>query len=73
MNDLIEWHYAPLAGTLAKKKDGKFEPVPNWTVHHENMAEFLKLCSDGKLKLKETINYGHPHFHGHSGRVDIYT
>lgn len=47
-------------------------PVNNWLEHHELKAEFHRLTGSGEIALDRTVNYGHPHFHGHSGRVDIY-
>lgn len=70
----IEWHYAPMTGVLGKRRDGQWENTGGgWAKHHEDMAEFLRLRAAGDLILKEIVNYGHPHFHGHSGRVDVYS
>lgn len=69
----IEWHYAPISGVLAKRVGGEWEQAGGgWAKHHENMDEFLRLRAAGNLFLKETITYGHLHFHGHRGRVDVY-
>lgn len=67
---MTEYHYAPMSGGLQKKVDGVIVPVNNWTEHHTLMAEFLEIQK--KVKISETITYGHDLFHGHSGRVDIY-
>jgi hypothetical protein len=68
----IEWHYAPMTGVLGKWSNGKWWSPKDWAEHHENMKEFMRLRSEGEIVLTETVNYGHSHFHGHSGRVDVY-
>lgn len=68
-----EYHHAPVTGVVGKKIDGEWAHAGDgWAAHHALMEEFLKLRSSGEIVLKQTVNYGHPHFHGHSGRVDVY-
>jgi len=70
----VEWHYAPMTGDLAKRVNGQWEILGGgWEQRHRDMAEFLNLKASGSIIFRETITYGHPHFHGHSGRVDVYS
>ena len=66
------WHYAPIAGEIGKKVDGEWIKLKSWDERHQLLNEFLALREAEKIELRETVNYGHPFFHGHSGRVDIY-
>jgi len=68
----IQYHYAPTTGEIAKCLDGTFEKLKSWAERQELMGVFLQLRANGAITLKETINYDHDFFHGHSGRVDIY-
>lgn len=68
----IQYHYAPVTGILTKCIDGEHQPNTDWETFHKLQREFLTRRGSGEITLEETINYGHPHFHGHSGRVDIY-
>jgi hypothetical protein len=69
---MCEYHYAPTNGCLSRVVDGVTEKVTGWPAYHELMDRFLKMRSSGEISLLRTETYGHPHFSGHSGRVDIY-
>ena len=69
---MVEYHYAPLIGVIARMVDGKAEEVVGWSGHHELMTRFLKLRASEEIMLLRTVNFGHAMFHGRSGRVDIY-
>lgn len=65
-----EWHYAPLPGYIMfKAKDGTVAPKEHY---YQKRDEFFELQSSNKLKFVREITYGHPLFHGHSGRVNVY-
>ncbi len=69
-----ELHYAPVhQGGLLVKKDGQTKTPENWAKHHELMAAFQEHRASGHLVHSGEFNYGHELFHGHSGRVDVYT
>ncbi len=68
----IEWHYAPLTGGLARRVNDKWVVPKDWSENRDIWHEFFRLRENGTIALKETITYGHDHFNGHSGRVDIY-
>ena len=67
----IQYHYAPLTGALSKVIDGEHQPIKSTYAFHALMEEFqTKRCLE--INLVKTVDYGHPHFNGHRGRVDIY-
>lgn len=70
---VIEWHYAPLTGSLMQKINGVDQKPKDWSEFHLKMDQFLRFRETGEIALKETVNYGHALFSGHSGRVDVYT
>lgn len=71
-SSVVEWHYAPLTGKLMKVVDGVTTAIDNWSHFHEILNDFLDQKQKEQMVLKETVNYGHALFNGHSGRVDIY-
>jgi predicted LPLAT superfamily acyltransferase len=73
IKEVIKFHYAPMAGHILRYRDGVADKITSWSDHHEILNEFLKLGQQKKLQLEESINYGHELFHGHSGKVEIYT
>ena len=69
--DFDEIHYAPIGGGCQFMRDGQELKPTEWSEFNRLLAVFL--VEQGKMfKLVRTINYGHPLFHGHQGRVDIY-
>ena len=72
MIDDCEYHYAPGPGYIMCVKLGVEENAGSWAEHNAILVRFLDLRASGRIVLKETINYGHSMFHGHSGKVDIY-
>lgn len=69
----VEYHYAPLTGDLIFICNDKIVPTPDWATHNKQMIKFLELRAAESITLIRTQTYGHQLFHGHSGRVDIYT
>lgn len=66
-------HYAALNGGLCAMNDDVIMRPKGWSAHHAFYALFSNLREENKIILKETINYGHVMYHGHSGKVDVYT
>ena len=70
---LGEWHYAPLTGAIGKYVNGEAVPCVGWGMDHEWTKEFLDARAAGEIHLTKTVEHGHAMFHGHRGRVDVYS
>jgi len=67
-----QYHYAPMTGMLSIVIDGVHQDTGGYEEWRALFEEFTKLRAAGEIKIVDTIMYGHPHFHGHAGRVDVY-
>ncbi len=68
-----EIHYAPMSGSICVMNGDEMRVAKSWPECHELLTAFQEYRACGELVFKSTIAYGHQMFHGHSGRVDIYT